>query len=150
MLFTQKSVRYLEIYQTTQNTGSCLKNLICPEGDQLLGADFHAVLGKVVVNMLQLQRRGPENGSFTIKDTFKKGCCFKWQFCMKVFERLVLNFRHVWAKFKDVVPHVSDSNRNNGTSCKPKIKLSDIKGLYINEFLLPIPNGFTVDAEEYY
>ena len=38
-----------------------------------------------------------------------------------------LNFRHVRAKCNDKVPDVSDSNENIETSCKPKLKLSELK-----------------------
>ena len=30
--------------------------MVCSEGDQLLGADFHAVLGKVEADMLQITK----------------------------------------------------------------------------------------------
>ena len=42
--------------------------MACSEGDQLLGADFHAVLGKLEADMLQ--RKRTENGSYRRKDTF--------------------------------------------------------------------------------
>ena len=42
-----------------------------------------------------------------------------------------LNFRHVRAKFKDKLPDVSDSNQNIETSSKSKLKLSELRHLYI-------------------
>ena len=41
------------------------------------------------------------------------------------------NLDNPGTKYKDKVPNVSDSNQNIETSCKSKLKLSELKDLYI-------------------
>ena len=37
------------------------------------------------------------------------------------------SLRHVWGKYKEEVPDVSDSNQNMETTCKSEIKLTEPK-----------------------
>ena len=40
------------------------------------------------------------------------------------------SLRHVWAKYKDKVPDVSESSQNIETPCKSKLKLTELKDLF--------------------
>ena len=64
----------------------------------------------------------------------QKDYSFKWQLCTKVCPFLQgwsPNFRYIKAIYKDAVPDISYSNQNTETSCKSKLKLLELKDLYI-------------------
>ena len=81
------------------------------------------------------------------------------------------NLDNPGTKYKDKVPNVSDSNQNIETSCKSqtqvirtqrfvhqKFRKTSQRWIYVKQhfpkplifnFLIPLPNVFTVDTEEY-
>ena len=107
--------------------------MVCSEGDQLLGADFHAVLGKVEADMLQITKEWNWEWIIEEKGYFYKKIAASNDGSARKYLNVQgwsLNFTHIRAKFKDKVLDVSDSNQNIKT-CKSKLKLSEFKPLYI-------------------
>ena len=63
----------------------------------------------------------------------QKNCSAKQQFYTKVWpsRRLVTHVLTIWAKYKDVIPDVSDFTQNIAASCKSKLRLSELKDLNV-------------------
>ena len=64
----------------------------------------------------------------------QKEYSFKYPLCTNIYAspRLVSQFKksgQVWLKYKNKVPDMSDTNQNIGTSCKSKLKLTELKDL---------------------
>ena len=85
----------------------------------------------------KLQRNVTENWQSRRKDTFTERLSLQ----MTVLHKSILISKAglwlVWEKFKDTVRDISDSNQDIKTSCMSKLKLSEVKYLYIKSSKKP-------------
>ena len=73
---------------------------------------------------------GTENGLSNIEDTFPES--FQLQISVLhqslcIFKAGLSSLSHGWAKYKQKVPHMSDSNQNLETICNSKLKFAELK-----------------------
>ena len=70
----------------------------------------------------------------TSRRLLQKICCYKFQFCTKVWASSKAGLSSSydgWAKCKEKVPDVSDPNQNVETTCNSKLKFAELKDLFI-------------------
>ena len=68
-----------------------------------------------------------EMDCLTSRILLQKVCSYKYQFCTKakeVFKAGLSSSYDGWAKCKEKVPDVSDSNQNVETTCNSKLKFT--------------------------
>ena len=81
-----------------------------------------------------LRRDGIRNGLSSIKDTFAEGLQLQMSVLhqmMCMFEADLSRLSDGGAKHKEKVPDVSDPNQNIETTCNSKLKLTELKDLFI-------------------
>ena len=81
-----------------------------------------------------LERNGTGNGLTNIKDTFVES--FQLQISvlhqgMCIFKASLSILSDCWARYKEKVPAVSDSNQNVKTTCDSKLRFTKFKDLFI-------------------
>lgn len=52
-----------------KHRGSYLKNMVCTKVNQLLGNNFHTIMGKIEADIFQIIKKETENRSTNIEDT---------------------------------------------------------------------------------
>ena len=86
---TEKSQCYLEIYCLVLNTGGhFLKNRVCSEREKFFAGDFHIVLDKIEVDILQRKWYWIDHTGLRI--FFQNDYSYKYEFCTKVFAPPIL------------------------------------------------------------
>ena len=87
-----------------------------------------------MVVYFSLQRNGTEHGLSNIKDTFEES--FQPQISvlhqgMCIFKAGPSSLSHACVTYKEKVPDVSDPNQNVEKTCNFKLKLAELKDLFI-------------------
>ena len=81
-----------------------------------------------------LHINGTGNGLSNIKDTFAES--FQLQISvlrqsMCIFKAVLSSLSDGWAKYKEKVPDLLDSNQNVETKCRSKLEFPELKELFI-------------------
>ena len=81
-----------------------------------------------------LQRNGTGKGLSNIEDTFAES--FQLQISVLhqslcIFKAGLSSLSDGWAKYKQKVPDMSDSNQNLETTCNSKLKFAELKDFFI-------------------
>ena len=104
--------------------GIAFKNMAFSEGNQLFAGDFQAVLDETNAIMLQF-RNGTGN---TFAESFQLQMSTLHQ-SMGIFKAGLSS--DGWAKYKEKVTDVSDSNQNDETTRNSKLTFTELKDLFI-------------------
>ena len=81
-----------------------------------------------------LQRNGTGNGLSNTEDSFAES--FQLQISVLhqslcIFKAGLSSLRDDWAKYKQKVPDISDSNQSLETKCNSKLKFAELKDFFI-------------------
>ena len=87
-----------------------------------------------MLECFNLQRNGTGNGFSNIEDTF--GESFQLQISVLhqslcIFKAGLSSLGDGWAKYKQKVPDLSDSNQNLETTCNSKRKFTELNNFFI-------------------
>ena len=87
-----------------------------------------------MLECFNLQRKETGNRLSNIDDTF--GESFQLQIALlqqslNIFKACLSSLSDGWAKYKQKVPDMSDSNQNLETTCNSKLKFAELKDFFI-------------------
>ena len=121
----------LKFTECPKTPGMTSKKILLSLKGRLFAGDFRANLMKQTLIGFSLQRDRTGNGLRNIKDTFAESLQLQMSVLdqsMSILQssRLVsqIHIMDGWAKCKEKVPDVSDSNQNVETTCNSKLKFT--------------------------